>query len=109
MTVRRKIILFAVAITLGVGSIAAVLGMRLYERRKRLVYIRGAIVRQNPDTRKQAPVADVEVSATDGIDHGNDQVRLFGGIYVALEFRCFIGSADYAELPAPGVSASGFA
>lgn len=84
MTVRRKFILIAVAATLGVGSIAAVLGVRFFERRKRLLYIRGAIIRQNPDTRKQGPIADVEISASDGMTVGTTKSDFLGGFTLRL-------------------------
>src|ERR1700685_1682603 len=62
----RKIAIWsAVIIVLGGFLVATRIAVRLY-RRHRSITLRGAIVKQNVDTRNQSPIADVEVSADDG-------------------------------------------
>src|ERR1700683_3254043 len=63
----RKIAIWsAVIIVLGGFLVATRIAVRLY-RRHRSIMLRGAVVKQNVDTRNQSPIADVEVSADDGL------------------------------------------
>src|SRR6202167_321994 len=66
MTSWRKIVIWS-AVIIGLGGFLAAtrITIRLY-RRHRSIVLRGAVVKQNVDTRNQSPVADVEVSAGDG-------------------------------------------
>jgi hypothetical protein len=63
---RRIAIWSAVIIGLGGFLAATRIAVRLY-RRHRSITLRGAVVKQNLDTRNQSPIADVEVSAGDGL------------------------------------------
>ena len=66
MTSWRKIVIWsAVIISLGGLLAAALITVRLY-RRHRSIVLRGAVIKQNVDTRNQSPIADVEISAGDG-------------------------------------------
>src|ERR1700689_3788534 len=62
----RKIAIWS-AVIIGLGGFLAAtrIAVRLY-RRHRSIVLRGAVVKQNVDTRNQSPIADVEVSASDG-------------------------------------------
>ena len=62
----RKIAISSVVI-IGLGAFlaATLITVRLY-RRHRSITLRGAVVKQNADTRNQSPIADVEVHADDG-------------------------------------------
>jgi hypothetical protein len=62
----RKIAIWSAVIIVLCGFLVATrIAVRLY-RRHRSITLRGAIVKQNVDTRNQSPIADVEVSADDG-------------------------------------------
>jgi hypothetical protein len=63
----RKIAIWS-AVIIGLGGFLAAtrITVRLY-RRHRSIMLRGAVVKQNVDTRNQSPIADVEVSAGDGL------------------------------------------
>jgi hypothetical protein len=91
MTARRKIILWTVVIALGAGSAAVVLGVRSYERRKRPAYLRGAIIRQNTDTRKQSPVDNVEITASEGSAMATTKSDFAGGFALRLPAGMAIG------------------
>src|SRR5271156_3475299 len=66
-TASRKIATWSAVITaLGGFLVATRIAVRLY-RRHRSITLRGAVVKQNVDTRNQSPIADVEVSAADGL------------------------------------------
>ncbi len=66
-TSSRKIAIWS-AVIIGLGGLlaATLITVRLY-RRHRSIMLRGAVVRQNVDTRNQSPIADVAVSADDGL------------------------------------------
>jgi hypothetical protein len=55
----------------GIGVAAAAIGslliIRSYRWRPRTISIQGAVVQRDPDPRKQLPIANVEVIATDGL------------------------------------------
>ncbi len=87
MTARRKVLFWAVAIALGVTSIAVVLGFRLYQRRKHPIFLRGAVIRQNSDTRKQSPIADVHINFADGSAATNATSDFSGGFALRLPPR----------------------
>jgi hypothetical protein len=63
---RKIAISSAVIIGLGGFLAATLITVRLY-RRHRSITLRGAVVKQNVDTRNQSPIADVEVRADDGL------------------------------------------
>jgi hypothetical protein len=63
---RKIAISSAVIIGLGAFLAATLITVRLY-RRHRSITLRGAVVKQNADTRNQSPIADVEVRADDGL------------------------------------------
>jgi len=68
MTGARKLGFFTLAIvTLAAIGAGAYAGRRLYRRRHMPIRISGAVITQNFDTRKQSPIANVEVISKDGL------------------------------------------
>src|ERR1700728_2652476 len=67
MTSWRKIAIWS-AVIIGLGGLlaAALITVRLY-RRHRSIVLRISVIKQNVDTRNQSPIADVEISAGDGL------------------------------------------
>src|SRR5271156_4649259 len=63
---RKIAISAAVIVGLGAFLAATLFAVRVY-RRHRSITLRGAVVKQNVDTRNQSPIADVEVHADDGL------------------------------------------
>lgn len=53
---------------IGIGTYSAI---RLYRKRHMPVRISGAVITQSPDTRKQTPIANVEVISRDGLALGS--------------------------------------
>lgn len=79
--------------------VAAVLFAVRVSYRNRPIALTGAVIQQNDDTRKQAPIADVEVTAADGQAQGPAKTNAYGyfklllrpdvrrGQPIALQFR----------------------
>lgn len=63
---RRKIVLWAVAGAIG-ATVATLLMVRAHHWRPRSLTIQGAVIRKDDDTRKESPIADVTVTASDGV------------------------------------------
>jgi hypothetical protein len=73
----------------GVGVVTAavvtVLIMRSHRWRPRTISIQGAVIRRDQDTRKELPLANIEVTATDGLMAVKTQSDASG--YFNLKFR----------------------
>src|SRR5215469_2119246 len=80
MTRSRRILgLWALTIFLIAGIGAGTYGgIRLYRRRHMPVRISGAVITQSPDTRKQSPIANVEVISKDGLAIGSAKSDFIG-------------------------------
>jgi hypothetical protein len=63
MTSGRKIVIWALAIAGIAGALAAVL---VAIHKAQPITIKGAVLSQDPDPQKQLPIADVEITGTDG-------------------------------------------
>ena len=63
MTSGRKIVIWALAIAGLAGALAAVL---VAIHKAQPITIKGAVLSQDPDPQKQLPIADVEITGTDG-------------------------------------------
>ena len=63
MTSGRKIVIWALAIAALAGALAAVL---VAIHKAQPITIKGAVLSQDPDPQKQLPLADVELTGTDG-------------------------------------------
>lgn len=63
---RRKIVLWLIAIALGLASLVVLL-VRASRWRPRSVTIEGAVIRRDPDPRRELPIADAVVTASDGM------------------------------------------
>ena len=66
MTRNRKVAICAIVI-LGLGGVLATarIAVRIY-RKHRPITVRGAVIKQDTDPRKQSPIANVEISSPDG-------------------------------------------
>ena len=63
---RKKLILW-IAIVAAAATLVAVLVLRHRGWRPRTISIQGAVVRQDNDPRRQLPIADVAITASDGV------------------------------------------
>jgi len=86
MGLKRKIGIVVVIVLL-IGAAAAVWGVRYV--RNRTTTLRGAVITANADPRKQLPVGDVEITATDGISVVRTTSDPTGLFTVALRKRIF--------------------
>jgi hypothetical protein len=84
---RKRKIGIVVVIVLLVGAAAAVWAVRYV--RNRTTTLRGAVITANADPRKQLPVGDVEITATDGISVVRTTSDPTGLFTVALRKRIF--------------------
>src|ERR1700733_374203 len=63
MTIGRKIVIWALAIAALAGALAAVL---VAIHKAQPITIKGAVLGQDADPQKQLPIADVQITGTDG-------------------------------------------
>lgn len=73
------------AIVLAVGGGIAILVVRTHRWRPRIITIQGAVVRRDPDPRRELPIGNVAVTATDGLFTVATQSDASG--YFDLKFR----------------------
>src|SRR3954454_15163989 len=80
----RKWTLWAV-VAVAVGAVAVVLIVRSQRWRPRTITIQGAVIRKDADVRKELPIANTTVTATDGMMTVRAQTDASG--YFHLRFR----------------------
>jgi len=71
----------------GAGAIIACVGifwLRAHHWRPRSIILQGAVIRNDPDPRKQLPIADAEVTASDGASNANAQSDASGYFKLGL-------------------------
>jgi hypothetical protein len=104
VTSRRKLMLWGAAVA-AVGALIA--GIVLLRPRNRPMVLRGAVIRQDSDPKKELPISEVEVSAlSNGAVIGEASSDSSGFFAVALRNRVWIGRpitlkfkhADYEPL-----------
>lgn len=64
----EKVVIWAAAIVALAGTLTAVL---LTHRHKKSISLKGAVIRQDADAKKQLPIADVEITEADGLSVGD--------------------------------------
>jgi hypothetical protein len=64
----EKVVIWAAAILALIGTLTAV---RLMHRHKKSIALKGAVIKQDADTKKQLPIADVEITEADGLSLGD--------------------------------------
>lgn len=80
MTVGKKIVVWAI---LGLGTLAAILTIVLLHRRQPIT-LRGAVLRQDSDPNKQLPIADVQITAFNGLGTGTAKSDSSGFFSITL-------------------------
>src|SRR3954467_3698138 len=80
----RKWVLWT-GVTVAVGAVIAVLIVRSQRWRPRTITIQGAVIRKDADVRKELPIANTTVTATDGMMTVRAQTDASG--YFNLRFR----------------------
>jgi hypothetical protein len=103
--VSRKTVIWTIVAVAG-AIVAATLFVRMHDWRPKSMEIQGATIRRDQDTRKELPIADVKVTASDGVTSASTQSDASGyykltfpgvvwpGRIVNLNFR----HADYKPL-----------
>jgi hypothetical protein len=85
MNRRRKIAKIATGIAgLGITLIIALIVVRSHRVKRRPSTIQGAIVKHNVDTKRKSPIADVEISAADGLAAGETKSDFSGYFRLTL-------------------------
>ncbi len=77
--------IFWVGVAVVVGVIVTALVVRSHRWRPRIISIQGAVIRRDPDPRKELPIANVAVTATDGLMTVSTHSDASG--YFTLKFR----------------------
>ncbi len=84
MTGNRKVAIWAIVI-LGLGGVLATapIAVRIY-RKHRPITLRGAVIKQDSDPRKQSPIANVEIVSPDGLILRNVRSDFSGSFRLTL-------------------------
>ncbi len=89
---RRTLVWTIIAIAVALGAMALV---RLYVKKpasiRRSIPVEGAVIRRDPDTRKELPIEDVAVTATDGVVSASARSDASGYFKVILERQVWSG------------------
>lgn len=80
MTVGKKIVLWTIV---GLGTLSVVLGIVLWHQRQPIT-LKGAVLRQDNDPNKQLPIADVEITAFNGLGTGTSKSDSSGFFSITL-------------------------
>jgi hypothetical protein len=81
----RKIVTVAAVIAaLSIILAVALIAVRSHRSKSHPTSIQGAIVKQNPDTKKESPITDVEISAADGLAAGGAKSDFSGFFSLTL-------------------------
>lgn len=84
--VNRKLGLWALAIVIFAAVVSGtVAGIRIYQKHRMLITLRGAVVKQDNDTRKQTPIADVEITSPDGLAVRDAKSNFSGAFALTLQ------------------------
>jgi hypothetical protein len=102
---RTKIVIWSLV---SVGVAAVITGVILHNHhwRPRVITIQGAVIRRDDDTRKELPVADASVTATDGVStataqsdaNGYFKLRFQGGVWPDQTLLLKFSHPDYEPL-----------
>jgi hypothetical protein len=102
---RRKIVIWTLV---AAGAAAVILGIFLHNRhwRPRTITIQGAVIRRDEDTRKELPIADAQVTATDGVStataqsdaNGYFKIRFQGAVWLDQTVLLKFNHPDYEPL-----------
>jgi len=80
MKTRKKIAIWAIPV---LGILATVLTIVLLHRRQPII-LKGAVLRQDNDARKQLPIADVEITAVNDLGTGSSESNSSGFFRITL-------------------------
>lgn len=81
---------------LALATVIAVLAVRSHRWRPRLLVIQGAVIREDPDPRRQLPIGNVNIVATDGVITTHAESDASG--YFNLRFREAIWPGQVLQL-----------
>jgi hypothetical protein len=89
---RRTLVWTIIAIAVALGAVVLV---RMYVKKpasiRRSIPVEGAVIRRDPDTRKELPIEDVAVTATDGVVSASARSDASGYFKVILERQVWSG------------------
>src|ERR1035437_2395695 len=91
----KRLAVWASVVIVGAAIVTALV-VRSHRWRPRAVSIQGAVIRRDQDTRKELPISDVVVTASDGIVTTSTQSDASG--YFNLKFRANVWPAKQLSL-----------
>jgi hypothetical protein len=102
---RRKVLLWVIAGAAVAATVTAVL-LRLHQWRPGSLTLQGAVIRSDGDTRKQLPISDAQVIASDGVTSistesdasGYFKLSLLGVVWPGRTVNLSFRHADYKPL-----------
>lgn len=86
-----KTLTILAASALALTTVTVVLVVRSHRWRPRLVVIQGAVIREDPDPRRQLPIGDVNIVATDGVITTQAQSDASGYFHVGFRENIWPG------------------
>jgi len=106
---RRTLVWIIIAIAVALGVVALV---RMYVKKpesiRRSIPIEGAVIRRDPDTRKELPIEDVAVTATAGVVSATARSDASGYFKVILERQVWSGQPIVVHFEHPEYQPSEF-
>jgi hypothetical protein len=92
MTIRRKIAIW-VSVSLGIILMIVLMPKRLRRHAGIPLTVVGSIIKQNADTRKESPIADVEISTPSGLAVSNARSDFSGYFKINLSLGIDLGES----------------
>src|SRR5580698_9766933 len=89
---RTKIVVWTIVAVVG-AALAIVLVVRMHHWRPRSLKIHGAVIRRDEDTRKESPISDALITASDGITSTTTQSDAMGYFKVTFPEAVWPGQA----------------
>ena len=107
---RRKLAIWAGVVVASLACGAA-LFLKLYHPKPHLLppsSLEGSVLKNDEDTQKQQPIADVQVVATSGTSTGEAKSNEMGFFHIVMRPGVPKGAAGHAQLPSSGLQAARF-
>jgi len=97
---RNKVVIWTIAGIVAAAG-AGALAIKMHQWRQRSITIHGAVIRRDTDTRKQLPIADAEVTASDGVTSVSTRSDATGYFKLAYSRILWPGKTVYLSFRHP--------
>ena len=104
MTKRETV--WTIIIVAAVATAAVVAWLQHANRLRQSITIEGAVIESNPDIRKELPIADAVITASDGVQSATTSVRSVRAFQAGAAKEAIVREAHFAQPPASELRAS---